>query len=76
MIREKYILKLTYSFKVKILKMLPRCAFSIPKQLQDFLGQQEWLLCISTSEQVLRMLFAGQNQIFNAKTTFCILFSQ
>ena len=35
---------------------------------------KEQLLCISTSERVLHMLFAGRNQFFNAKTTFCIIF--
>ena len=30
------------------------------------------LLCISTSEWVLRMPFAGQNQFFDAKTTFSV----
>ena len=33
------------------------------------------LLCISTSERVLRMPFADQNQFFDVKTTFCILLS-
>ena len=28
-----------------------------------------YLLCISTSERVLRMPFAGWNQFFDAKTT-------
>ena len=32
------------------------------------------MLCISTSEWVLHTLLAGQNQFFNAKTTFCLLF--
>ena len=32
-------------------------------------------MCISTSEQVLLTTFASQNQFFNAKTTFCVLFS-
>ena len=31
------------------------------------------LLCISTSERVLRMRFAGQNFFFSAKTTFCVI---
>ena len=31
------------------------------------------MLCISTSAQVLHTPFAGRNQIFDAKTTFCIL---
>ena len=40
-----------------------------------FLSKCVYLLCISTSEQVLRTPFAGQNQfLFNAKTTFCIIF--
>ena len=30
------------------------------------------LLCIPTSEQVLRMPFAGRNHIFDAKTTFSV----
>ena len=34
------------------------------------------MLCISTSEQVLRMPFAGRNKFFDAKTTFCVLLSQ
>ena len=33
------------------------------------------LLCISTRERVLRMPFAGQNQFFDSKTTFCVLLS-
>ena len=36
---------------------------------------QPYLLCISTSKRVLRMPFDGQNQFFDAKTTFCILLS-
>ena len=32
------------------------------------------LLCISTSERVLRTPFADQNQFFNAKTTFWVIF--
>ena len=32
-----------------------------------------YLLCISTSKRVLRMPFPGQNQFFNAKTTFCVI---
>ena len=31
------------------------------------------MLCISTSKWVLRMPFAGQNQFFDAETTFRIL---
>ena len=31
------------------------------------------MLCILTSERVLRTLFAGQNQNFNAKTTFWVI---
>ena len=34
------------------------------------------LLCISTSERVLRTPFAGKNQFFDAKTTFYVFFSQ
>ena len=34
------------------------------------------LLSISTSERVLRTPFAGRNQIFKAKTTFYVLFSE
>ena len=33
------------------------------------------VLCILTSERVPRLPFAGQNQIFNAETTFCVLLS-
>ena len=36
-------------------------------------SMEQPLLCISTSERVLCMLFAGQNQIFNAETTFWVL---
>ena len=32
------------------------------------------LLCISTSERVLRPPFAGRNQFFTAKTNFCMIF--
>ena len=32
-------------------------------------------MCILTSERVLRTPFAGQNQFFDAKTTFCVLLS-
>ena len=31
-----------------------------------------YVLCISTSKQVLRTPFAGQNQFFDAKTTFSV----
>ena len=34
-----------------------------------------YLLCISTSQRVLRTPFAGWNQFFDAKTTFCIILS-
>ena len=34
-----------------------------------------WSLCISTSKQVLCMPFAGQNQFFDTKTTFCVVLS-
>ena len=33
------------------------------------------VLCISTSERVLRMLFAVQNQFVDAKTIFYVLFN-
>ena len=33
------------------------------------------MLCILTSEEVLRMPFSGENQFFDAKTTFYVLFS-
>ena len=45
------------------------------EELLDFHRQVRRLLCILTSERVLRTPFASQNQIFNAKTTFGILFS-
>ena len=32
-------------------------------------------MSISTSKLVLHMPFAGRNQFFDAKTTFCVLFS-
>ena len=31
------------------------------------------VLCILTSERVLHMPFGGPKQLFNAKTTFCVL---
>ena len=34
------------------------------------------MLCILTSEEVLRMPFSGENQFFDAITTFYVLFSQ
>ena len=38
-------------------------------------GQLSCLLCISTSKRVLCTPFAGWNQFFDAKTTFCVLIS-
>ena len=35
--------------------------------------ERERVLCISTSKWVLRTLFVGQNQFFDAKTTLCVL---
>ena len=48
----------------------------MPKVIIPMLGTQDFyyfkapVLCISTSQWVLRMSFAGQNQFFDAKTTF------
>ena len=33
------------------------------------------MLCILTNERVLCMPFAGRNQFFDSKTTFCVLLS-
>ena len=43
------------------------------KQLfQVSAGGETHLLCILTSAQVFRTLFAGQNQFFDAETTFLV----
>ena len=49
--------------------------FSFNKYLEDPNKKKKelkstYLLCISTSEWVFRMPFAGQNNFFDAETTF------
>ena len=47
-------------------KAIARCILVIVDILQNY------VLCISTSEQVLRMPFAGRNRLSYAKTTFSV----
>ena len=63
--------------KSNLLALLQKCPAPVPKCVMSFMNApfRAFVLCISTSKWVLSILFAGQNQFFDANTTFCVLLS-
>ena len=64
----------SYAFYDIVLFWLSRFRGGIPLPGRGRVGKN-WMLGISTSERLLCTPFAGQNQFFDAKTTFWVLLS-
>ena len=58
------------------LKIVIKRLFDIARGGNQRRGNQvkQQLLCIATSKRVLRRLFAGRNNFFDAKTTFSVTY--